>query len=113
MWKKSHTFQTLWCRASFWNWDAVDGTLRSNFLLIPAIPLHGLASVWGHPLRTIPSAVTQLIRLVAEAGEELVGLCYFGDQQSREGIEMWLARTDPTIASTTPPRRSSPSEEKH
>ncbi len=55
----------------------------------------------------------ELIRLVAEAGEELVGLCYFGDQQSREGIEMWLARTCPTIASTTQPRQSSPSEKKH
>ncbi len=55
----------------------------------------------------------ELIRLVAEAGEELVGLCYFGDQQSREGIEMWLTRTGPTIAPTTQPRRSSPSEKKH
>jgi hypothetical protein len=27
-----------------------------------------------------------LLRLVAEAGEELVGLCYFGDQRSRENI---------------------------
>jgi len=33
----------------------------------------------------------QLVRLVAEAGEELVGLCYFGDQQSRERIESQLA----------------------
>jgi hypothetical protein len=32
----------------------------------------------------------QLIRLVAEAGEELVGLCYFGDQQSRKNIETQL-----------------------
>ena len=39
----------------------------------------------------------ELIRLVAGAGEELVGLCYFGDQQSRENIEMWLARSVPTI----------------
>lgn len=40
----------------------------------------------------------QLVRLVAEAGEELVGLCYFGDQLSRENIEARLAlkgsRTD-------------------
>jgi hypothetical protein len=33
----------------------------------------------------------QLARLVAEAGEELVGLCYFGDQPSREQIESQLA----------------------
>ena len=33
----------------------------------------------------------QLVRLVAEAGEELVGLCYFGDQRSRENIEALLA----------------------
>jgi len=33
----------------------------------------------------------QLVRLVAEAGEELVGLCYFGDQRSREHIESQLA----------------------
>ena len=33
----------------------------------------------------------QLVRLVAEAGEELVGLCYFGDQPSRERIESHLA----------------------
>jgi hypothetical protein len=33
----------------------------------------------------------QLARLVAEAGEELVGLCYFGDQRSRENIEARLA----------------------
>jgi hypothetical protein len=33
----------------------------------------------------------QLVRLVAEAGEELVGLCYFGDQPSRDRIEARLA----------------------
>jgi hypothetical protein len=41
----------------------------------------------------------QLLRLVAKAGEELVGLCYFGDQPSREHIEAHLAfkgsTTDP------------------
>jgi hypothetical protein len=35
--------------------------------------------------------VEQLARLVAEAGEDLVGLCYFGDQRSRENIEALLA----------------------
>ena len=33
----------------------------------------------------------ELVRLAAEAGEELVGLCYFGDQPSRERIEAQLA----------------------
>jgi hypothetical protein len=33
----------------------------------------------------------QLVRLVAKAGEDLVGLCYFGDQPSRERIESQLA----------------------
>jgi hypothetical protein len=55
----------------------------------------------------------KLIRLVAEASEELVGVCYLGDQHSREGIESWLARTCPTVDSTTQPRQSSPSEKKH
>jgi hypothetical protein len=43
----------------------------------------------SHPLYSIDS--DQLVRLVAEAGEELVGLCYFGDQPSRERIESLLA----------------------
>jgi hypothetical protein len=38
----------------------------------------------------------QLVRLVAEAGEELVGLCYFGDQRSREHIEAQLTFESPT-----------------
>jgi hypothetical protein len=33
----------------------------------------------------------RLVRLVAQAGEELVGLCYFGYQPSREHIESHLA----------------------
>ena len=41
----------------------------------------------------------QLVRLVAEAGEELVGLCYFGDQRSRENIEAQLAFTGATTDS--------------
>ena len=38
----------------------------------------------------------QLVRLVAEAGEELVGLCYFGDKRSREHIEAQLTFESPT-----------------
>jgi hypothetical protein len=43
----------------------------------------------AHPLHSINNA--QVAGLVAEAGEELVGLCYFGDQHSRETIEAQLA----------------------
>ena len=32
----------------------------------------------------------QLLRLVSKCGEELVGLCYFGDQESRGWIEAEL-----------------------
>jgi hypothetical protein len=45
----------------------------------------------SYPVHSINSE--QLVRLVAEAGEELVGLCYFGDQRSRERIEAELNRT--------------------
>ena len=41
----------------------------------------------------------QLLRLVAKAGEELVGLCYFGDQPSRERIESQLASKGSTADS--------------
>jgi hypothetical protein len=41
----------------------------------------------------------RLVRLVARGGEELVGLCYFGDQRSRENIEALLALKGPTTDS--------------
>jgi len=41
----------------------------------------------------------ELVRLVAEAREELVGLCYFGDQPSRERIELQLAAKGSTADS--------------
>ena len=41
----------------------------------------------------------QLAKLAAEAGEELVGLCYFGDQRSREHIEAQLTLESPTTDS--------------
>ena len=43
----------------------------------------------SHPAHKITKH--QLVRLVADAGEELVGLCYFGDQASRAAIEVRLA----------------------
>lgn len=45
-----------------------------------------------HPTHTLTKQ--QLIHLVTEAGEELVGLCYFGDQESRAAIETRLAFKD-------------------
>jgi len=80
--------------------DPCDSAARLGLRVGPSSPNHSISS-------------DELIRLVAEAGEELVGLCYFGDLQSREGIERWLGRTRPTIASTTEPRRSAPPEKKH
>ena len=49
----------------------------------------GLRAGPSHPIYSVSSE--QLVRLVAEAGEELVGLCYFGDQRSRENIAAQLA----------------------
>jgi hypothetical protein len=72
----------------------------------------GLRAGPSYPIHSITSE--QLVRLVAETGEELVGLCYFGDQQSREHIEAHLARKGTTPGSTTRPcDSSSPSKTKH
>ncbi|HEV2398071.1 MAG TPA: hypothetical protein VGS27_14080 [Candidatus Sulfotelmatobacter sp.] len=57
----------------------------------------GLRAGASCPVYSINSK--QLVRLVAEAGEELVGLCYFGDQRSRENIEAQLAFTSATTNS--------------
>jgi hypothetical protein len=48
----------------------------------------GLRAGPSYPIHSITS--NELVRLVGEAGEELVGLCYFGDQRSRESIEAQL-----------------------
>ncbi len=65
--------------------DPCDSGARFGLRAGPSGPIHSISS-------------EQLVRLVAEAGEELVGLCYFGDQRSRENIETRLAlkgsRTD-------------------
>jgi len=79
--------------------DPCNSAAQFGLRVGPSSPNHSISS-------------DELIRLVAETGEELVGVCYFGDLQSREGIERWLGRTRATIASTTQPRRSSPSEKK-
>jgi hypothetical protein len=51
----------------------------------------------SYPVHSVNSE--QLVRLVAEAGEELVGLCYFGDQRSREQIEAQLTFESPATDS--------------
>lgn len=66
----------------------------------------------SHPIHSVTGK--QLVRLVAETGEELVGLCYFGDQQGRESIEALLAlKRVTTDCKTAPWDSSSPSKTKH
>jgi len=58
--------------------DPCEAGARLSLRAGPSGPVHSIS-------------VEQLARLVAEAGEDLVGLCYFGDQRSRENIESLLA----------------------
>lgn len=67
----------------------------------------------SQPMHSVTSE--QLRRLVTEIGEELVGLCYFGDQQSRDIVEAQLNRGDavanlkvgalPASSSSSSPKR--------
>jgi hypothetical protein len=59
-------------------YNPCDSGARFGLRVGPSCPLHWINS-------------EQLVRLVAEAGKELVGLCYFGDQRSRENVEAQLA----------------------
>jgi hypothetical protein len=74
----------------------------------------GLGVAPSRPMHSVTSE--QIMRLVTEFGEDLVGLCYFGDRQSRDVIEAELNRgeddTNPkarpcrTVASSSPkPKR--------
>src|SRR6267154_5669382 len=58
--------------------DPCNSSARFVLRAGPSCPIHSICS-------------EQLAQLVGEAGEELVGLCYFGDQRSRENIEAQLA----------------------
>lgn len=58
----------------------------------------GLSVSPSHPKHWINSE--QLKRLVTEVGEDLVGLCYFGDRQGRDNIEAELSR-DASASSQT------------
>ena len=66
--------------------DPCDSDAHFGFRTGPSCPVYSINS-------------EQLVRLVAEAGEELVGLCYFGDQRSREHIEAQLALNGSTTDS--------------
>ena len=55
----------------------------------------------------------RIVRLVTELGEDLVGLCHFGDKQSREAIEMELNRTEADPDSKARSRRNLASKPKH
>lgn len=70
----------------------------------------GLSVAPSRPLHSITKE--DLSRLVTEVGEDLVGLCYFGDQRNRDVIEALLARNDAAQASTTRPCRSSSSSQR-
>lgn len=66
--------------------DPCNSSARLKLRAGPSCPIHSING-------------DQLVRLVAEAGEELVGVCYFGDQRSREKIEALLALRDSTTDS--------------
>jgi hypothetical protein len=66
--------------------DPCDSAARFGLRAGPSCPVYSINS-------------EQLVRLVAESGEELVGLCYFGDQRSREHIEAQLTFESPTTDS--------------
>jgi hypothetical protein len=60
----------------------------------------GLGVALSRPMHSVTSE--QIIRLVTEFGADLVGLCYFGDRQSRDVIEADLNRGE---GNTTPKGR--------
>jgi hypothetical protein len=69
----------------------------------------GIRAGRSYPIHSITS--DRLVRLVSETGKELVGLCYFGDQESREHIETQLALKGVTPDSKTQPCDSSSQNE--
>jgi len=66
--------------------DPCDSAARFGLRAGPSCPVYSISS-------------EQLVLLVDEAGEELVGLCYFGDQRSPEHIEAQLTFESPTTDS--------------
>jgi len=57
--------------------DPTDSSARFKLCVGKSYPIHSIDN-------------EQLVHLASSVGEELVGLCYFGDQQSRESIEAEL-----------------------
>jgi hypothetical protein len=57
--------------------DPTDSSARFKICAGQPFPFHSITN-------------QQLLRLVAQCGEDLVGLCYFGDQESRGWIEAEL-----------------------
>jgi hypothetical protein len=57
--------------------DPTDSSARFKICAGQTFPFHSITN-------------QQLLRLVAQCGEDLVGLCYFGDQESRGWIEAEL-----------------------
>lgn len=62
-----------------------------------------------HPIHSISNE--QLLRLVSVAGEALVGLCYFGDQEDRTTVEAELSLKGVPAATAPRPGRTAPSPE--
>jgi hypothetical protein len=79
--------------------DPCDPCARFGFSVSPSEPMHSISN-------------EELTQLVIEVGEDLVGLCYFGDRRSRDNIEAELNRDDATATSKTKPCRSSSSSAK-
>ena len=82
--------------------------IQVEFPLNPSVPDASFKFRAGpsHPVHSISNE--QLLRLVSVAGEALVGLCYFGDQDSRTHIETELSLSGP---SQPRPCRTMPSPE--
>jgi hypothetical protein len=57
--------------------DPTDSSARFKLSVGKSYPVHSINN-------------ERLVRLASSIGEELVGLCYFGDQQSRDSIEAEL-----------------------
>jgi hypothetical protein len=53
--------------------DPTDSSARFKLSVGKSYPVHSINN-------------EQLVRLASSIGEELVGLCYFGDQQSRDSV---------------------------
>jgi len=74
--------------------DPTDSSARFRLRMSESYPFHSINN-------------EQLLQLVAQRGEELVGLCYFGDQESRASVETELDSQSPARNLKGRPCRSS------